>query len=416
MRDRQQEQRMAVVEHPAAPDAADPGQLLQHVTVGTTRVTLLGTAHISRTSAEQVAAELDSGAYQAVAVELCPSRHDALTRPDRLEQLDLMQVFRQGKASMVMANLAMAAYQQRLGEQLGIEPGAEMKMAIAQAERHGLPVVLIDREIGTTLKRTARNLNWWQRGMLFTGLIGSLVSREEVSEEDIEHLKEGDVIETTFAEFAHDRKDLYQPLIAERDRYMAAKLREAVAAHPDRPLLAVVGAGHLQGIARHLHDDRPVAGEIAELDAVPPRARWPRLIPWLIVALVLVGFYIGFSRNPDLGWQLVRDWVLINGGLSALGALLATAHPLTVVTAFVAAPLTSLNPTIGAGMVTAAAELWLRKPLVSDFKHLRSDTTRLRGWWKNRVSRTLLVFLFSTLGSAMGTYIAGFMIYDRLSN
>jgi pheromone shutdown-related protein TraB len=396
--------------------AAEASTLLREVQLGNTTVTLLGTAHISRSSAEQVAAELDSKAYQAVAVELCPSRFEALTNPDRLAQLDLMQVLRQGKASMVMANLAMAAYQQRLGEQLGIEPGAEMRMAVTQAEVHDLPVVLIDREIGITLKRTARNLSWWRRAILFTGLIGSLVSREEVSEEDIEHLKEGDVLETTFAEFAHDRDDLFQPLIAERDRYMAAKLRQAAHEHPGRPILAVVGAGHLNGIANHLEDPEDPAATLSQLDAIPEKARWPKFIPWLIVALVMTGFYLGFTRNPDLGWQLVRDWVVINGGLSALGALLAAAHPLTVVTAFVAAPITSLNPTIGAGMVTAAAELWLRKPRVADFANLRHDTTRLRGWWHNRVSRTLLVFLLSTLGSAAGTYIAGFLIYDRLNS
>lgn len=396
-------------------EAEPTDTLLRHVQVGQTQVTLLGTAHVSHSSAAQVQQELDSGAYQAVAVELCPSRFDALTRPDRLAELDLMQVIRQGKASMVMANLAMAAYQQRLGEQLGIEPGAEMRMAVNQAEHHDLPVILIDREIGVTLNRTARGLSWWRRAVLFSGLIGSLVSREEVSEEDIEHLKEGDVVETTFAEFAHDRGDLYQPLIAERDRYMAAKLRQAASEHPDKNILAVVGAGHLKGIATHLDDVDDPGAAVRTLEVVPPKSRWPRLIPWLIVALVLTGFYIGFTRNPDLGWQLVRDWVLINGGLSALGALAAAAHPLTIVTAFLAAPLTSLNPTIGAGMVTAAAELWLRKPRVGDFSSLRHDTTTLRGWWHNRVSRTLLVFLFSTLGSAVGTYVAGFLIYDRLN-
>jgi pheromone shutdown-related protein TraB len=405
---------MSVGEDAAAAAEGTPA-LLRTVTVDGTPITLLGTAHVSRSSAEQVAAELDSKAYQAVAIELCPSRFDALNNPDRLAELDLMQVVRQGKASMVMANLAMAAYQQRLGEQLDIEPGAEMRMAVDQARKHNLPVLLIDREIGVTLKRTASNLNWWQRAVLFSGLVTSLVSREEVSEEDIEHLKEGDVLETTFAEFAHDRQDLYQPLIAERDRYMATKLRDAAAHHPGRPVLAVVGAGHLDGISRHLGDSDDPAATLQELEQIPAKARWPRLIPWLIVALVLTGFYIGFTRNPELGWQLVRDWVLINGGLSALGALIAAAHPLTILTAFVAAPVTSLNPTVGAGMVTAAAELWLRKPRVGDFSKLRHDTTQLRGWWRNRVSRTLLVFLFSTLGSALGTYLAGFLIYDRLS-
>ena len=148
---------------------------------------------------------------------------------------------------------------------------------------------------------------------------------------------------------------------------------------------------------------------------MPPPRRWPKVIPWVIVALVLTGFGIGFARNPGLGWTLVGDWVLINGGLSALGAALAGGHPLTVVTGFVAAPLTSLNPTIGAGMVTAAAELYLRKPSMADFGNLRRDVARPSGWWRNRVSRTLLVFLFSTLGSLVGTYVAGFRIFERLA-
>jgi len=382
---------------------------------GSTRITLLGTAHVSRKSAETVTRMIDSGEFDAVAVELCPSRHHALSEPEALAQMDLLQVMRQGKAAMVSANLAMGAYQQRLAEQYGIEPGAEMRAAMEGSEQRELPLLLIDREIGTTLRRTAHNLPWWKRWTLFTGLLASLISRDDVEEEEIEKLKEGDMLETAFAEFAHDRQDLYQPLIAERDSYMAAKLLLASQQHPDQHLLAVVGAGHLKGIEQELQTITQPQEVIRELDIQPPKSVVPRVLPWVIVALVMFGFYLGFSRSTELGWQLVLDWVLINGGLSALGALLADAHPLTVVTAFLAAPLTSLNPTVGAGMVTAAIELMLRKPRVGDFGHLRHDTTRLRGWWRNRVSRTLLVFLFSTLGSAAGTYLAGFRIFERLT-
>jgi pheromone shutdown protein TraB len=197
---------------------------------------------------------------------------------------------------------------------------------------------------------------------------------------------------------------------------MAARLLQEIEQHEHENLLAVVGAGHLKGIANYLQNPPGSPAElIQQLEQQPRPSRWPKLIPWIIVALVLTGFIIGFQRNPDLGWELVLDWVLINGGLSALGALLAAAHPLTVLTAFLAAPLTSLNPTVGAGMVTAAAEIFLRKPTVADFGQLRSATTSLRGWWRYRVSRTLLVFVLSTLGSAIGTYIAGFRIFGRLT-
>lgn len=387
-----------------------------HTELDGTRITVLGTAHVSQVSADTVSELLRSGDYDAVAVELCPSRHNAIVRPDDLSRMNLFQVLRQGKVPMVTASLALGAYQQRLAEQFGIEPGAEMRAAINEARHAHLPVLLIDREVGTTLKRCYRNVPWWRRMNLFAGLMASVMSREQVTEAEIERLKSGDMLESTFTQFAEESRALYEPLIQERDHYMAARLRQEAANKDYRHILAVVGAGHLAGIREALHEQGGAspAQVIETLDKEPPPARWPRLIPWLIVALVLTGFTIGFTRNPDLGWQLVTDWVLINGGLAALGAIIASAHPVTVVTAALAAPLTSLNPTIGVGFVAAAMETWLRKPTVGDFSRLRQDTARLRGWWQNRVSRVLLVFILTTLGSAIGTYAAGFRIAERL--
>jgi pheromone shutdown-related protein TraB len=384
--------------------------------LGSSRIRLLGTAHVSRASADAVRDLLASGQFDAVAVELCPSRYNALIDPHALSRMNLFQVIKQGRAAMVAASLALGAYQQRLAEQFGVEPGAEQQAAIAYAKQQQRPVLLIDREIGVTLRRIYHNVPWWQRLGLMAGLLASLISKDEVAEEEIERLKEGDILETTFAEFAQDRQDLYAPLIDERDRYMAARLRLELQQHSHENILAVVGAGHLKGIAQYLHQsaDDPAA-TVSALDRLPPPGKWLKLIPWVIVALILTGFAYGFSRSPELGWQLISDWVLINGGLSALGAAIAGAHPLTVITAFVAAPLTSLNPTVGAGMVTAAVEAYWRKPSVGDFSALRHDTASLRGWWRNRVSRTLLVFILSTLGSALGTYLAGFRIVGRLA-
>ena len=396
----------------------DKQEPMATIAIGDSRITLLGTAHVSRTSADKVRELLATGDYDAVAVELCPSRYNAIVDPDALARMDLFQVIKQGKASMVAASLALGAFQQRAAEQMEIQPGAEMRAAIDCAQADHLPVLLIDREVGTTLKRIYRNVPWWRRMNLFAGLLASVVSSEKVSEEEIERLKEGDILESTFAQFAEQEKDLFKPLIEERDRYMVARLREEVAKHPHEHVLAVVGAGHLAGMKNHFAISPPVATpqeEIAGLDHVPPGARWVKALPWVIVALIMLGFALGFARNTALGWQMVVDWVVINGGLAAVGALIAGAHPLTIIGAFMAAPLTSLNPTVGAGMVTAAIEVYLRKPKVGDFSALRSDTTSIKGWWRNRVTRTLLIFMLSTLGSAIGTYVAGFRIYDRLS-
>jgi len=378
--------------------------------------TMIGTAHVSRASADAVRELAASGDFDAIAVELCQARYDALTAERKWTDLDLFRVLREGKAGLVMANLALSAYQRRIADQFGIEPGAEMRAAAVAAKEHGLPLQLVDRDLATTLRRSYASVPWYKRMYLMTGLALGMVSSDEIDEESIEKLKEGDILESTFTEFAEHSPQLYEALISERDRYMAARLREENAGAEGRKVLVVVGAGHMKGMAVHLQDGQAQPSqERSELEALPPRARWPRLIPWAIMLLVLTGFYIGFSRSPELGWQLVFIWVAINGGLAALGALIARGHPLTVLSAFVAAPVTSLNPTIAAGMVTGLIESWLRKPRVSDLENLRFDITTVSGWFRNPATRILLVFFLSNLGSAIGTWVAGFRIFGALS-
>jgi pheromone shutdown-related protein TraB len=384
--------------------------------LGPTRVRLLGTAHVSRASAAAVRDEIATGDYDVVAIELCANRHRGMIDPDALGRMNLFEVIRAGKAPMVTAMLAMGAFQQRIAEQFGIEPGAEMRAAIDGAGARGLRLELIDRDIGITLRRIYGNVPWYKRLYLFSGLFASVVVDDKIPEEDIEALKEGDLLESTFAQFADAAGPIYAPLIDERDQYMAVKLLDIADGRPQH-VLAVVGAGHLKGIERYLNEgfvERSTRA--AELERIPPSRRWYKAVPWLIVALVLTGFVAGFARSPELGLRLVVEWILINGGLSALGCLIAGAHPLTTLAGFFAAPLTSLNPTVGAGMVTALVEASIRKPTVADFSSLRKDTTSVRGWRHNRVARTFLVFFLSTLGSAIGTYVAGFRIFDHLVN
>ncbi len=390
---------------------------IKKIEINDSIITLLGTAHVSKASADKVVELLESGEFDAVAVELCEGRYNALKDPDAVAKMDLFKVIKEGRVMMVAANLALGAYQQRLADQFGIEPGAEQRAAITGAKKIGIPVLRIDREIATTLKRVAANISWFKRIYLFMGLLAGVLTREEITEQEIERLKEGDMLETAFAEFARDRQDLYDPMINERDQFMISRLQQETSTNKYKNVLVVIGAGHMNGmfeVAQTPGDNPDVV--VAELNELPKPKRWPKLIPWIIVAAIVSGFAVGFARSPSLGWEMVMDWVLINGILSAVGAAIALGHPLTVLTAFVAAPLTSLNPTVGAGMVTAGAELFLRKPKVGDFQELRHDCTVASGWWKNRVSRTLLVFIFSTFGSAIGTYVAGFKIIEKLAN
>jgi pheromone shutdown-related protein TraB len=400
----------------AKTETAIADQPVREITRDGVHYVLLGTAHVSRASVEAVVSMAGSGEYDAIAVELCPARHQALTKQQQWKDMDLYRIIREKKAGLVMANLALGAYQRRIAEQFGIEPGAELKAAADAAEAHDLPLQLIDRDLATTLKRSYRAVPWYKRMMLSAGLVMSTVSSDEIDEEQIEKLKEGDILESTFTEFAEQSPELYEALIGERDRFMAARLRQENTKNEGKKILVVIGAGHLDGLAKYLESDQQdPQTEVDELSHLPPSSSWIKFVPWLIAAAVFTGFWIGFSRSPELGWELVTLWVVINGGLAALGALIARAHPLTILSAMVAAPLTSLNPAVAAGMVTGLVESALRKPKVSDLEALRDDVTTLKGWFKNPATRILLVFFFSNLGSAIGTWVAGFKIFGALS-
>lgn len=392
-------------------------QPMEEVRVNNTDITILGTAHVSKASAAAVSELIETNQFDTIAIELCDSRYKSIVNPNSLAEMDLFEVIKSKKASMVAASLALGAYQQRLAEQFDVQPGEEMRVAIQLAQEKGLTLELIDRDVGITLKRLYRNIPWWRKLYVISGLIASVLTNEKVTEEEIEKLKTGDVLESTFSQFADSAGDLFSPLISERDQFMSAKLTQVANQSKSRKILAVVGAGHLAGIKQILNSKNESPSEtIKTLTHLPKRSSIGKYIPWIIVALVLSGFAIGFSKSTDLGWDLVINWILINGGLSALGAAIAGAHVLTVLTAFLAAPLTSLNPTIGAGVVTSAVELYLRKPTIKDFENVRVDTTKLSGWRSNRVARLILVFLLSTLGSVFGTYIAGFHIFDAIVN
>lgn len=377
------------------------------------RYTLLGTAHVSQASVDAVRDAIGSGAYDAVAVELDPQRLQALTDPDALARLDLIQVLRTGKTALFAANLALAAYQRRLAEQLGIEPGAELKRAVLEARQRDLPVHLIDREVGLTFKRASSKLGWWGRAKLGGGLLAALFVDEEVGEEEIEKLKQGDMLESSFGEFASESPQLYESVIAERDRYMAARLRES---HGDaREVLAVVGAGHLQGLAQHLREEtRAPATVREELESLPQKSS----VPWFTIflsAFVLGGFAWGFWRGGiDVGSDLLLQWVLATGVLGAIGCAVAGGHPLSILVAFVASPITPLHPALASGTLSALTEAWVRKPTYADFMALRDDVQTWRGWWRNRVARVLLNFFLTSLGTAIGVWTGGLRMLGKL--
>ena len=388
--------------------------VIKTVRLKRTEFTLIGTAHVSKKSVEKVEELIQSGNFDCVAVELCAARYKNMVNKEWWKNLDIFQIFKQRRATMLLVNLALTAYQKRLAEKLGVEAGKEMQRAVELTEKSGLRLETIDRDISTTLQRITRRVGFWQKIKVFTGLIASVFVGEEITEEQVEELKQGDILQSVVEEFGQQLPAIKETLIDERDQYMSAKLAAmADMDNPPKNVIAVIGAGHLPGMLSNLGSP-PGKNRLEELDIKPPPGGIGYFLGWGIGILVLSMFYVGYRQSPELGWQLVVTWVVLNGGFSAFGAAMAFAHPLSIASAFVAAPITSLNPTIGAGMVVGLVESVLRKPKVEDFENLRDDVVYFKKWWKNRVVRVFLIFFFANMGSAIGTWVAGASIVHQI--
>ena len=379
------------------------------------RYTILGTAHISRASVAAVERLANSGQFDAIAVELDAHRLRSLTDPNAMQELDLFRILREGKTGLVAANLALSAYQRRLSEQLGVEPGAELKAAARIANERNLPLQLIDRDVGITLKRAYRGLGFWGRMKLMAGLGISLFETEQVGEADIEKLKQGDMLESSFGEFAAESPPIYEALITERDSYMAARLRQENVGSTARNVLVVIGAGHLKGMSQHLREDTEAPEVMRErLESVAKKSR----IPWVsltIAILVFGSFAWGYWHGGvHLGTTLLLTWIVLTALGGAVGCIAAGGHPLSVIAAALWSPWKPLHPGIASGTVSGLVEAWVRKPAYQDFMRLRDDVASVRGWYRNRVSRVFLNFFLTCLGTIAGEVIAGLRIIGKL--
>ncbi|GIT71746.1 MAG: conjugal transfer protein TraB [Pseudomonadota bacterium] len=371
------------------------------------KILLIGTAHISQSSVDEVNSVINQVNPDTVCIELCSSRYQAMLAKDQWKNMDIFKVIREGKSFLLFANLIMTAFQKRLGSRLGVKPGSEMFEAANVAEKLNSELVLADRDVKITLQRTWRGMRFWGKMKVLGQLLASLFIREEISKEEIEKLKESDALSEAMKMLAEQSPEMKRILIDERDQYMAEKIRQSMG----KLVVAVVGAGHVKGLTAELENKH----NLAELESVPPTGKavsWLKWgIPALIIALIVYGF---FTVDTDVSIEMIQRWVLINGTLSALGTAAAFGHPITIAVAFIAAPFTSLNPTIAAGWVAGLVEALLRKPQVRDFENLADDITHLKGFWQNNITRILLVVIFANLGSAIGTFAGGFAIATLL--
>jgi len=360
---------------------------------------LVGTAHVSKESARLTKSVIEEEKPDTVCVELCQSRFQAIQQKDRWQDTDIIKVIKEKKSFLLLSNLLLASFQKRIAKQFDVKPGEEMITAINTAASTGAQIHLADRDIRTTLSRTWRIMGFWSKIKLVFQLMLSLGQLDEIKEEDIEKMKQQDVLETLLAEVGKSLPALKAILIDERDQYLAEKIRTA----PGNKIVAVVGAGHIPGIQKYWNSDI----DTWALEQLPPKNKSIGILKWLIpvaiVGLFIAGFFYGGTKA---GTDMIAWWILANGILAGVGAIIALAHPATILTSILAAPLTSLNPMIAAGWVSGLVEAFSRKPKVKDLERLPEDILSVRGFWKNNVTRILLVVVFTNLGSSLGTFIA----------
>jgi pheromone shutdown-related protein TraB len=377
----------------------------ERIVLGEREIVLVGTAHVSRSSAEEVAEVIRAEGPDRVCVELDEGRLRTMSEGQSLKEIDVYRVLREGKGLFMLATLVLGSFQRRLGMDLGVEQGAEMRAAVATASELGIPYSVCDRDIQVTLRRAWARSSLWGRSKMLAAMLSSVVTREKLTEEEIERLKERNALEEMMDELAGYLPAAKEVLIDERDRYIAARIAGA----PGRRIVAVVGAGHLAGIRAQIaaFGVAGVVADVSGLDEMPRKSAAARILPWAIPAVIVALLAVGFVRaGAGVTVPMILRWFLVSGSLTAAGTLLALGHPLTMIAGFIAAPFTAIHPLVGVGFVTGIVEAAVRRPRVSDFASLAEDTVTVRGFYRNRFTRILLVFFLSSVGNSVGTFIA----------
>jgi len=376
--------------------------------MGGRQIILVGTAHVSKKSVDEVKELISVERPDTVCVELCQARYQNIIDANKWKNTDIVKVIKEGKALMLLISLILSSYQKRLARQFGIQPGQEMIQGIASANEVGAALCLADRDIQTTMLRLWRGMGLWGKLKLVFQLILSMVLQDDVSEEELEKMKNHDMLTSALDELALSFPQFKSILIDERDKYLAQKIKEA----PGNKIVAVLGAGHVPGIKAELANEH----NLQQLSKVLPPSKTAKIIGWIIPALIVAIIASTFSVNRAAGMEQMATWIIWNGSLAALGTLLAFGHPLSILTAFVVAPISSLSPLLAAGWFAGLTEALVRKPSVQDFENLSEDIHSIKGFWKNKVTHILLVVVFANLGSTIGTMVGGVEVVRQFIN
>ncbi|HHV12481.1 MAG TPA: TraB/GumN family protein [Clostridiales bacterium] len=370
-------------------------------------ILLIATAHVSKESAELVKKVIEEERPDSVCIELDEDRYQSLTKPKAWEDTDLIKVIKAKKVGFMIANLFLGSYQKKMALKLGNPVGGEMIQGIESAKETGAELVLADRNLQTTFLRIWRKLKFWDK----IKLVGSLLFDSEedgadITSEDLQKLLEEDMIEAAMAGLKKEFPKIGEILISERDQYLAAKIKEA----PGKKVVAVLGGGHVPGIKQEIFKEQ----DLEAISVVPPASAMSKVVGWIIPLLITGILVYSFVLNFQTGLQQLSAWVLWTGFLAAGFTALSFAHPLSILTSFVAAPLTTLHPLLACGWFTGLAEAALKKPTVKDVQNVQTDIFSIKGFYKNRLLKTVLVMFMANLGASIGTFIAGTSLIRNL--
>ncbi|SHL13966.1 pheromone shutdown-related protein TraB [Fibrobacter intestinalis] len=368
---------------------------------------LVGTAHISQESKDLVTQAIQEESPDTVCVELDEGRLKSLEDPDRWKKTDLKKIIREHQLGTLIANLVLGSYQKRMGLSTGVRPGAELYGAVLSARSAGIPIVLADRDIKVTLRRTWSCTPWYRKFSLIASLFASLFDKTEISEEELKRIRERDSLSAMMEEFGKTFPEVKSVLIDERDQYLASRIRHA----SGKKVLAVVGAGHIQGIRKILEENKPLPEE-STLCQIMPSSPVFKILGWTITVAIIASIVgVGIHSGLEKAGEVTLNWFLYTGGGAMLGSIIAGAHPLAVLTALIVAPFTGLTPLIGVGFFVALVQAYLRPPRVAEFETVSEDIWKMSRWWKNRVTRVILCFLLPGFPAIIGKIIALIGIY-----
>ncbi len=368
-------------------------------------IILIPTAHVSQESVNLVRETIKEEKPDSICIELDDQRYKNIKNLEAWKNTNIIDIIKEKKVTLLIANLILSSYQKNVAKKLKTKPGQEMMEGIKASEEMGINLVLADRSIQTTFMRIWRKMGFFEKIKLLFSLM-FLDEDEDVSEEDLQRLIERDNLELAIEDMGKDYPQIAATLLHERDKFLAYNIKNA----PGKKVIAILGAAHTPGVEEEVFKDQ----DIEELKKIPEKSFMGKLLPWIIPALIVILIALGFKQSMNTGLSQIKSWFIFNSVLAAAFTALCLPHPLSVLTAFVAAPFTSINPVLACGWFAGLVEASLKKPTVEDVNKIPDDIFNFKSWIHNKFLKALLVVILANLGSSIGTIIAGSKIIHSI--